>query len=201
MAPAPRRWDTAPRRRARRSRRSRSARRRARLPARPPRELRHRRAARRAGRSGSRAFQRSSSPSARYFAGVGAGVAAVAVGLGLDQRRALAGARARDRGGDGLVDRADVLAVDDDAGHRVRLRALGEIVERRRLAQRAVLAVEVVLDHEDDGGLPHRRHVQRLVERADVRRAVAAEREGDARRVPGSSPTARRRRRPGGRRR
>src|ERR1044072_3345595 len=93
---------------------------------------------------------------------VGARVALVAVGLHLQQRRALAGAGARDRRGDRVVDRVDVLAVDDHARHPVALRAIGDVIDRHRVAQRRVLAVEVVLDDEDDRELPGRRHVERL---------------------------------------
>src|SRR6185369_4214984 len=48
------------------------------------------------------------------LAGIGAGVAAVAVGDGLDERRALAGPGPRDHPPRPLVDRLDVVAVDDD---------------------------------------------------------------------------------------
>ena len=44
--------------------------------------------------------------------------------------------------------------------HRVRLGAVGEVVERRRLPHRTVFAVKVVLDDEHDRRLPHRRHVE-----------------------------------------
>ena len=49
------------------------------------------------------------------------------------------------------------------------------------LRLRRGLGPVVVLEHEDGGDLPELRHVQRLVERADVRRAVAEESESDTR--------------------
>ena len=66
-------------------------------------------------------------------------------------------------------------------GHPERIGAPGEVVDRRRRPQRAVLAVQVVGDDEHDRRLPDRGHVERLVERADVRRAVAEERQRDVR--------------------
>ena len=80
-----------------------------------------------------------------------------------------------------LVDGLDVLAVDLDRLHAERLRALGEVADRRVLRLRRRLGPVVVLEHEDGGDLPELRHVERLVERADVRRAVAEERNRDAR--------------------
>ena len=53
------------------------------------------------------------------------------------------------------------------------------ILDRGDVADRRVFHVEVVLADEDDRQLPHRREVQRLVERADVGRAVAEERDRD----------------------
>ena len=84
-------------------------------------------------------------------------------------------------------------------GIAVRGRAVGEVVDRRRVAHRRVLAVEVVLDHEDHRRAPDGGHVERLVERPDVRRAVAEERDAQRCRCRASVPTSRPRRRPASR--
>ena len=82
-----------------------------------------------------------------------------------------------------LVDRHRIAAVDGQAGHAVRL-----CLHRERFAGRGVRVllldlrvrlVVVVLHHEDDRQLPERGDVERLVERALLRRAVAEEREHD----------------------
>ena len=104
-------------------------------------------------------------------------MAAVAIRLHLEQARSLACACTDDRGLDRSVHGFDVLAVDDAAGDVVGLRTLREVVDRRRGAHRRVLAVQVVLDDEDDRRLPHGGHVERLVKGADVRRPVTEERE------------------------
>ena len=81
------------------------------------------------------------------------------------------------------MDGDGVAAVDGRARHAVRLRLHGE-----RLAGRGVRVllldarddvVAVVLHHEDDRQLPQRGDVERLVERALLRGAVAEEREHD----------------------
>ena len=114
------------------------------------------------------------------LAGVGSRVAAVAVGQGLDERRPLAGTGARDRRRRDVVDRLDVVAVDDDRLQAVGARPVrGGPGDRRDRADRRVLHVLVVLAHEDDRGLPDDGHVERLVERSDVRRAVAEEADRD----------------------
>ena len=71
----------------------------------------------------------------------------------------------------------DVLAVHDDAGHAVGIGPSGQIVERCRGAQRAVLAVQVVGDDEDHRRLPDGGHVEGLMEGADIGGAVTEERE------------------------
>ena len=77
---------------------------------------------------------RSSSPSGPILGRIGPRMTAEAIGLGLDQRRPIAGARASERLGHDPVDGVDILAVDDYPGDRVRRGAVGEIVDRRRLA-------------------------------------------------------------------
>ena len=137
--------------------------------------------ARRRGRSnffsGSRAAH-----SATQFGGdvVGARrflVTAHAERLALEQRRAFAGTAARRRPFDGVDHREHVVAVDDFAGHAVAAardrrgpRTANCSLGRRRHAP------AVVLHHEDDRQLPHRGEVERLVEVALARAAVAAER-------------------------
>ena len=58
-------------------------------------------------------------------------MAAVAVGLHLEEARAVARARPLDGLADRRVDDVDVLAVDDDPGHAVRIGAPGEVASRR----------------------------------------------------------------------
>ncbi len=82
------------------------------------------------------------------------------------------------------MDGLDILAVDDAPGHVVGLGPPGEVVDGRGHAHRAVLAVEVVGDDEDDRGRPDRGHVQRLVEGADVGGPVTGEGEGHVRLGP-----------------
>ena len=83
-----------------------------------------------------------------------------------------------------LVDLLDVLAVDLDRGHVVGERALGHVVpDRRVLPARRRLGPLVVLADEERLRLPELREVERLVEGAGVRRAVAEERDRDARLV------------------
>ena len=109
---------------------------------------------------------------------------AVTIRLRLDERRAAARARAIDDPHRGRVDRVGVVPVDDDRLQAVRGRAIGgRMLHRRHLADRRVLHVEVVLADEDHGQLPHDGQVERLVERADVRGAVAEEADDDLSRL------------------
>ena len=81
-----------------------------------------------------------------------------------------------------LVDRLHVLAVDLHRPHVVRERALRHVVpDRRVLPARRRLRPVVVLADEDRLRLPELREVERLMEGADVRRAVAEEGDRDAR--------------------
>ena len=93
----------------------------------------------------------------------------------------VAGAGVLDGLARGLVDGLDVLPVDLHRLHPERLRAVGEVADRRVLRLRRRLGPLVVLEHEDGRHLPERGEVQRLVERADVRGAVAEEGDRDAR--------------------
>ena len=99
--------------------------------------------------------------------------------LHLEQRRPVAGARVRERARDGLLDRGDVVAVDDLAGHPVAGGAVGDVLDR---ALRAPVGRErelVVLADEDDGQLPRRREVHPLVHGALAGGAVAEVRDRD----------------------
>src|SRR3984893_4950045 len=107
---------------------------------------------------------------------VGARMSPVPIRLRFDQCRPLPSPCAGHSVGCSRVDGTNVLAVDDHPWHPVRLGTIRKVVDRGRRVERAVLAVQVVLDNEDDRRLPQRGHVQRLVERADVGCAVAAER-------------------------
>ena len=102
------------------------------------------------------------------------------VGLDLDERRAAARTCAGDRLARDVVDGDRVVAGDVDARHAVARRAGVVADDRRRFALGDRNPPGVVLDHEQDGQLPDRREVQRLVERALVRGAFAQERHGDA---------------------
>jgi hypothetical protein len=79
-----------------------------------------------------------------------------------------------------LVDGLDVVAVDDDRRQPVRRSPVRRrMLHRRHRADRRVLHVQVVLADEHDRRLPDDGHVQRLVERADVRGPVAEEADRD----------------------
>ena len=107
-------------------------------------------------------------------------MAAVAIGHALDQRRAVAGARLRERGLRGAIDLVGVVAVDHDLRKSVgRCAVTRGAWHRRDVADRRVFHVEIVLTHEHHGQLPDRGEIQRLVERADIGRAVAEEADGD----------------------
>ncbi len=80
-----------------------------------------------------------------------------------------------------LVDRLDVLAVDLDRLHAERLRAVGEVADRRVLPLGGRLGPVLSSQHEHRGHFPELCKVERFVEGADVRRAVAEERNRDAR--------------------
>jgi hypothetical protein len=93
----------------------------------------------------------------------------------LEEGRTLARACA----GDGLFGRRPhgqhVVAIDGLRRHRVAARAISQAIHGGGRVERRVLAVEVVLADEDDGEMPDRGQVHRLVERPDVRRPVPEE--------------------------
>src|SRR6185436_7084025 len=104
-----------------------------------------------------------------------------AVRVHREEDRALAAARVLKRTPRRLVDRLDVLTVDLDRLHSEGDRALGHIFDRHVLPGRGRLSPVVVLADEDGWNLPELRHVERLVEGADVRGAVAEESDRDTR--------------------
>ena len=125
---------------------------------------------------------------------VGPRVPAVAVGDRLDERRAAAGTGPVDSLAGHRVDRLHVVAVDDEVLEPVARRAVGRRpLDRGDRSDRGVLHVLVVLADEDDRRLPHDRQVQRLVERADVRRPVAEEADRDLAAARGTARTRPRR--------
>jgi hypothetical protein len=97
------------------------------------------------------------------------------VRLGLDERRPAALASSRHGLHSRLVHGDDVHPVDDHARHPVARRAIDDVRDRHRLVPARELAELVVLAGEHDRQVQRARHVGRLVERADVRRAVAEE--------------------------
>ena len=104
---------------------------------------------------------------------------AEAIGDALDQRGPLAGARALDGLAAGGVDREDVVAVHLDARQAVGERLLRDGLGVRLLLERHRDRPLVVLAHEDDRHVPDAREVERLVEVALGRRAVAEVRHHD----------------------
>ena len=106
-------------------------------------------------------------------------MAARAIGLGLDQRRTLARPRPLGRLERGFGDGGEIVAVDDDARHRIGARAVGDIGDGGRAGHRHRHRILIVLADEDDRQLPDRGEVERLVKGALVVGAVAEERERD----------------------
>ena len=82
-----------------------------------------------------------------------------------------------------VVDLADALAVDLHRLHAEGFRPLRHVLDRHVLLGRRRLRPVVVLADEDGRDVPELREVERLVEGADVRGAVAEERDGNARLV------------------
>src|SRR2546430_17475821 len=89
------------------------------------------------------------------------------------------------RAGGDLVHLLDVLAADLHRLHSERLGALAEVADRRVLALGSRFGPVVVLADEQGRNGPELGEVERLVEGADVRRAVAEERDPDPRLAAG----------------
>ena len=106
-------------------------------------------------------------------------MAAGAIGLALDQRRPLAPARAIGGGERGFRYSGEIIAVDNDARHRIGDGAGRDILDRGGARGRDRHAVEIVLADEHHGQLPDRSEIERLVEGAFVVGAVAEERHRD----------------------
>ena len=107
-------------------------------------------------------------------------MAAHPVRLELEQRRPVALPRALGRPAHGPHHPEQVVAVDHQARHAVAQPAVGQVVAGVLLVGRGRQAPLVVLDHEDHRQLPDRRQVERLVEVALARGAVAGEGRRDA---------------------
>ena len=104
----------------------------------------------------------------------------MAIGHALDQRGTCAGARSCEGGLRGAIDLVGVVAVDHDLLQPIGGRAIasgtwhgGDVADRR------VFHVEIVFAHKHDWQLPDRGEIQRLVECADVGRAIAEEADRD----------------------
>src|SRR5690606_5787029 len=109
--------------------------------------------------------------------GIAHGVPTEAVGLDLDERGAAALARALDGRPEPLAHHVHVVALEAIAGHAVAGRLHAEIGERARARHRGAHRVLVVLADEHGRELPEPREAHRLVEAADVRRALSEEAE------------------------
>src|SRR5438132_10171339 len=100
-------------------------------------------------------------------------MSAMAVRLTFQQRRSFTPARTFH----GLLRRRvhllAIVAVNDHAWDAVGLRPLCKIIDRSGCADRRILPVKIVLDHEDDWGTPDARHVEGLVKGPDVGRPIA----------------------------
>ena len=97
----------------------------------------------------------------------------VTVSLGLDQRGATARPGQADGGGHGGLHGVDILPVDDGARHGIGSATDSDVGHRRRQVDPGVLAVLVVLAHEDDGELPDGGQVEPFVKSADVGSPIA----------------------------
>jgi hypothetical protein len=105
-------------------------------------------------------------------------------GLHLEERRAVARPRAGKRRLDRVLDRDEVVAVDDRAGHPVPCAALGQILDRALGAPLGREGELVVLAHEHHRQAPGRREVHALVHDALSGGAVAEERDRGAACLP-----------------
>ena len=103
--------------------------------------------------------------------------------IDVEEHRPVALARVRERLDGRAVDGLDVLPVDGDGAHAVRLGALGQVLDRQLLARGRGLGPAVVLADEERRHAPELRQVERLVDGADVGGAVAEERDRHARLV------------------
>src|SRR3954451_24026647 len=108
-------------------------------------------------------------------------VTAEALAVEMQEHGALTGARVIERLARRLEHCLDVLPVGLERLHAERLRAVAQVANRGVLPLRRRLGPLVVLEDEHRRHLPELREIQCLVERADIRRAVAEERECDAR--------------------
>ncbi len=110
---------------------------------------------------------------------VGHRVATEAIADSLDQRRAIASAGGRRRRLPRLAHGQRIHAVHAQIGHAIGGGARLQRVHRPGLLDVHAHRVAVVLAEIDDGQLPQRGQVQRLVERAFIHRAIAKEGQRD----------------------
>src|SRR2546427_9321091 len=113
------------------------------------------------------------------LSGVVLSVALHAHGLGFDENGALARAASLDSFFRDLVNRYDVIAVNDVAGDAVSLGAVGQVLGRHLAPYRRRVGPLVVLDDADQGSLLHRRQVDALMKRSGGGAAVADPRHRD----------------------
>ena len=175
---SPRGSGRGPSRHARRRRRSRPGSRRGSRPGRSARSAPSATSFAPRSSIGSRAFQRIELAGRPVLGGVGPAVAAVAVGLHLEEAGAVAAAGPARRprrvaAWTASMSWPSTTIPGMPNGSARRARSSMGVVR----PQRAVLAVQVVGDDEHDRRLPDGGHVERLVERPDVRRPVAEERQ------------------------
>src|SRR5271155_2914245 len=103
-------------------------------------------------------------------------MAGVTIGETFDQRGTAPVPRLPERVEGGPINDIRVVAVDHDAIEAVGRGAIGGgMFNRRHVADRRVFHVEIILTDEDDGELPDRSEIERLVESADIGRAIAEE--------------------------
>ena len=113
------------------------------------------------------------------LSGVVLSVALHAHGLGFDENGALARTASLDSFFRDLVNRYDVIAVNDVAGDAVSLGAVGQVLGRHLAPYRRRVGPLVVLDDADQGSLLHRRQVDALMKRSGGGAAVADPRHRD----------------------
>src|SRR5206468_5370155 len=107
------------------------------------------------------------------------GVEVPAIGFAFEETRPVPAAGADHCITGCRVDGQHVATVDDEARHAVGPGVDGNIDTGMLHGHRVVRRVLVVLTHEDDGQLPHRSDIERLVELALGGRAVTKEAHGD----------------------
>ena len=98
-----------------------------------------------------------------------------AIGLAFQQGGTLSLSGSCHRLGSSFVDRHNVIAIHGNAGNAVSCPAIRHILDGLMARLAHGNAIIVVLTNENDGELPDRGHIQRLVEGALIGRSVAEE--------------------------